>query len=698
MRLSICLLFLLAPLVQAQNTVMLAGGGSEGDIGDTDSWSYSLYAALVENGDVDGDGTVRVVVVSRLSETNFIPNYFEWIGETLGVAVDAFNVRVGSLTDANNPAIVGPVAMADAVFIKGGDQGKYYDLWNDTLLETHLLAVGASGGALGGTSAGAMSLAEHCLCGGRDLISADVMEDAHTIYLTDASEPGTSGIHSDFLGTLPGVFVDTHHTYRGRLGRLIGVLAKATDDLGDDSILAIGIEESSGLIIRNDTALVVGEGAVSFVTQTPQTMRYRDAGQPLVYTDLHLNRLTEGWRYVLTTRAPVTNPLPPDAEPVTYAGDGAPGDGLDLTVLGNTLADRNKFEWVATYNPQNYSLLATTAQSFLRTAVGFTDVDLNDGYRGDRQEILFRALYDRPDLSAFFVFGYYGGGGKLELIESAPDVVAFEGAMGSIVVDGMPITFRGLAPDVNYYEVRSAALVNARLHVLAESSLRGLTYNSRTHTLLGGTSGGLTIGLSILSGDPIPVGGGTLRYQVAIANSTASTQSTQYWIDQIRPTGQVRTKGPFSVTIDAGDTFTRDFAYRLRGNAPAGTYTLTGNVGTHPSTVLDSDSIPFEKLDSDPAAAALAGDLSEGFALSAVFPNPFNETAEFTLEVAESQHVTVAVYNALGRREAMLHDGVLEAGGLHRFIVTGQDLPSGVYVIRVTGDAFTEMRRVTVVR
>ena len=85
------------------------------------------------------------------------------------------------------------------------------------------------------------------------------------------------------------------------------------------------------------------------------------------------------------------------------------------------------------------------------------------------------------------MFGYYAGGGRLERTADVPDTVAFEGAMGSIVVDGKPITFRGLAPEVNYYDVRSAALVGARLHVLAESSLRGLTYDVRTHALSGTT-------------------------------------------------------------------------------------------------------------------------------------------------------------------------------------------------------------------
>lgn len=506
MRLRLALLLLLAPAAHAQGIVMLAGGGSEGSIGDTDAWSYRLYKSLVENGDVDGDGTVRVAVIARQFETEFIPDYFEWIGTTLGVTVDAFNVQVGSTVSANNPAVVGPVATADAAFLKGGDQGQYYDLWNDTLLETHLRGIAARGGALGGTSAGAMSLAEHCLCGGKSLVSPHVLADAHTVYLDDLSEPGTSGIHSDFLGTLPGMFVDTHFTERGRLGRLLGVLAKATGDTGDDAILAIGVEAQTGVVIRQDTATVIGEASVDFVQETGETDRRRDAGVPLTYTHLRLDRLVDGWQYRLSARRPVLGPLPPGAEPVVYPGDGLPNEG-GLTILGSEPADKEKFEWVATHYPEPYSLTATPAPAFVRDAVGFTEV-FDDEYLGDRQEVLFRAFYDRPNLSAFFVFGPYPGagteGGRVERETGAPDEAAFEGDVASIVVDGKPITHRGIAPEVNDYRVRSAALVDARLHVLHD----GWAYHTRSHVLIPtsvGTEAGPPGRESILRVLPNPV-------------------------------------------------------------------------------------------------------------------------------------------------------------------------------------------------
>jgi len=39
----------------ASGMVVLAGGGEEGKIGDTKSWSYQLYKRLIEQGDVTGD-------------------------------------------------------------------------------------------------------------------------------------------------------------------------------------------------------------------------------------------------------------------------------------------------------------------------------------------------------------------------------------------------------------------------------------------------------------------------------------------------------------------------------------------------------------------------------------------------------------------------------------------------------------------
>lgn len=81
--------------------------------------------------------------------------------------------------------------------------------------------------------------------------------------------------------------------------------------------------------------------------------------------------------------------------------------------------------------------------------------------------------------------------------------------------------------------------------------------------------------------------------------------------------------------------------------------------------------------------------------LSAISPNPFSLSTRFTLAVPVSQVVTIDLYDALGRRQALLHHGALDGGTQHTFQVEGQTLPSGTYFLRVTGERFSETRLLT---
>ncbi|MEM8560492.1 MAG: M36 family metallopeptidase, partial [Bacteroidota bacterium] len=99
-----------------------------------------------------------------------------------------------------------------------------------------------------------------------------------------------------------------------------------------------------------------------------------------------------------------------------------------------------------------------------------------------------------------------------------------------------------------------------------------------------------------------------------------------------------------------------------------------------------------------PVASETDEALTGTHSLSAVYPNPFNPQASFTLQVAAAQDVTVAVYDMLGRRVSVLHDGALAAGSVHRFAVDGQGFASGTYVLRVQGERFAETRRLTLVK
>jgi hypothetical protein len=85
-------------------------------------------------------------------------------------------------------------------------------------------------------------------------------------------------------------------------------------------------------------------------------------------------------------------------------------------------------------------------------------------------------------------------------------------------------------------------------------------------------------------------------------------------------------------------------------------------------------------------------------ALTSAHPNPFAASTSFALTVPASGPTRVEVFDVLGRRVAVLHDGPLTAGPEHRFTFHAADLPNGLYIVRATGEAFTRTRRVTLSR
>jgi hypothetical protein len=91
------------------------------------------------------------------------------------------------------------------------------------------------------------------------------------------------------------------------------------------------------------------------------------------------------------------------------------------------------------------------------------------------------------------------------------------------------------------------------------------------------------------------------------------------------------------------------------------------------------------------------GAVAEAAALSAPSPNPAHGAARFSLTLTRPQHVRVEVFDAVGRRVATLHEGALAAGETP-FALDAAALPSGIYVVRASGDDFVETVRATVVQ
>ncbi|HYE95833.1 MAG TPA: T9SS type A sorting domain-containing protein, partial [Rubricoccaceae bacterium] len=91
------------------------------------------------------------------------------------------------------------------------------------------------------------------------------------------------------------------------------------------------------------------------------------------------------------------------------------------------------------------------------------------------------------------------------------------------------------------------------------------------------------------------------------------------------------------------------------------------------------------------------GTIPETFALSAPYPNPFTIATTLRLDLPEAGEAEVAVFDALGRRVAVLLDREMEAGAYEVPFEAGA-LPSGVYLVRAIAPGGTEVRAVTLLR
>jgi len=79
------------------------------------------------------------------------------------------------------------------------------------------------------------------------------------------------------------------------------------------------------------------------------------------------------------------------------------------------------------------------------------------------------------------------------------------------------------------------------------------------------------------------------------------------------------------------------------------------------------------------------------------YPNPFNPKTTLTFGIAESGHVKLSVYDALGRTVAVLVDGEMTPGW-HHVAWNGADVPTGIYTAVLQSGSQKIMRRMSLVK
>jgi cyanophycinase len=254
----------------------MAIGGAEDKLGNRAILSRFVQLA-------GGDRARVVVLASASSLGEEITGLYEQVFTELGAAeVRSLRPRTREEAEAAGPA--GAVAGATGVFMTGGNQLRLSMVVAGTRLGAALLDAHRRGAVVGGTSAGASALSSHMVAfGGPGEIPKQRL--AHM----------AAG-----LGLLPGAVIDQHFTQRGRIGRLLLLVAESPSQLG------IGIDEDTAAVIAPDGVLeVLGKGTVTVVDGTrAQSDAFEvRARRPVLVSGAVLHALPPGYRFDLGARA-----------------------------------------------------------------------------------------------------------------------------------------------------------------------------------------------------------------------------------------------------------------------------------------------------------------------------------------------------------------------------------------------------------
>ena len=219
--------------------LVLMGGGGEDDA------AARRFVEAANGGDI--------VILRATGSLTSYPQYFSVTLEPNPVPATVVTVRTTRPESGGDPAVLCRVGRAEALWLAGGNQWHYLGRWPDTL-HAALAAATARGVAIGGTSAGAVSLGEAAFDARFGTVTspealADPLRREVSITMPAFAQP-----------ELAATLVDSHFMERGREGRLLVFLARFLDARGEEPVVGVGLDEGVALVIENGTYAVSSEG------------------------------------------------------------------------------------------------------------------------------------------------------------------------------------------------------------------------------------------------------------------------------------------------------------------------------------------------------------------------------------------------------------------------------------------------------
>jgi cyanophycinase len=214
----------------SRGTLIIAGGGQLGS---------DIVERFVE---AAGGKRAKIVVIPTAGDLDIYPK--SWTGlepfkDAGAKSVTILHTREARVADSD--AFAKPLREATGVWFPGGRQWRLADAYLNTKTLLELYKLLERGGVIGGTSAGASVQASYLVRGARE---------ANTIVMAPGYEQG--------FGFLRGAAVDQHLSARNRQHDLLQVIAR------HQNLLGIGLDEGTAIVVRGDTAEVLGDERVAF--------------------------------------------------------------------------------------------------------------------------------------------------------------------------------------------------------------------------------------------------------------------------------------------------------------------------------------------------------------------------------------------------------------------------------------------------
>ena len=95
---------------------------------------------------------------------------------------------------------------------------------------------------------------------------------------------------------------------------------------------------------------------------------------------------------------------------------------------------------------------------------------------------------------------------------------------------------------------------------------------------------------------------------------------------------------------------------------------------------------------------AIEANIPQKFHLSQNYPNPFNPSTKIEFGLPEKSHVTIEIYDILGRLVSRLASHQIYSAGYHKLTWTPNHLASGIYLYRVRTDDHSITKKMTFIK